>query len=115
MRVVKVGSLPTTVPERHYQVFSREIFGPGVGGNNVKVSYTVMLASGGAEMHVHPGAEHIFYVLRGELKVRGDKETLVVRAGEGLVVDPGEAHQVTGTGQMDCEYISITSPPAKPK
>lgn len=111
MRVVKIGSLPTAVPPKHHQVFSREIFGPGVGGNNVRVSHAFMLASGGAEMHAHPGAEHIFYVLRGELKVRGDKDTFIVCAGEGLVIEPGESHQVTGTGQMDCEYISITSPP----
>ncbi|MGA2990927.1 MAG: cupin domain-containing protein [Candidatus Korobacteraceae bacterium] len=115
MRVVKVGSLPTAVPPKHYDVFARQIFGPSVGAHNLSVGYSVMLANGGAEMHVHPGAEHVFYVLRGELKVRNDKDTFIVHAGEGLVIEPGEAHQVTGTGQMDCEYITMTSPPLNPK
>jgi mannose-6-phosphate isomerase-like protein (cupin superfamily) len=112
MRIVQVGSLPPVVRPQHHEVFAREIWGPASGGKRVTVTHSVMLATGGAEMHVHPDSEHIFYVLRGELKVYDGKETAIVSAGEGLVIAAGEPHQVTGTGRMDCEYLSITSPPA---
>jgi quercetin dioxygenase-like cupin family protein len=77
--------------------------------------HCVMLASGGAEMHTHPESEHLFYVLRGELKVTNGKETLIVPARQALVIEPNEPHQVTGNGRMDCEYLSITSPPIRRK
>jgi quercetin dioxygenase-like cupin family protein len=111
MRVVKVGSLPIAVPPNHHDVFSRQIFGPSVGANHVGVYYCVMLAGGGGEMHRHAGAEHVLYVLRGEVKVRGDKDTFIVHTGEALIIGPDETHQFTGTGQMDCEYLVVTSPP----
>jgi mannose-6-phosphate isomerase-like protein (cupin superfamily) len=44
--------------------------------------------------------------------VQNGKEMAFVNAGQSLVIEAGEPHQVTGTGQMDCEYLSITSPPA---
>lgn len=75
------------------------------------VSHAVMLAHGGAEMHVHAESEQIFYVLAGELKVYNGKETSIVSAGQWLVTEAGEPHQVTGSGRMDCQYITVTCPP----
>jgi quercetin dioxygenase-like cupin family protein len=60
MRIVNVGSLPTAVRPQHHEVFAREIWGPSVGGKKVTVTHSVMLAGGGAEMHVHPDSEHVF-------------------------------------------------------
>jgi mannose-6-phosphate isomerase-like protein (cupin superfamily) len=111
MRIVQVGALPVTVLPQHHEVFAREIWGPATGGKKVTVLHNVMLAHGGAEMHTHPDCEHIFYVLVGELKVTDGKQTVIVAAGQGLVIEAGEPHQVTGTGNMDCQYIAITSPP----
>jgi len=111
MRVVQVGGLPVTVLPQHHEVFAREIWGPGTGGKKVTVLHNVMLAHGGADMHTHPGSEHIFYVLTGELKVSDGKQVVILTAGQGLVIEAGEPHQVTGTGNMDCQYLAITSPP----
>jgi quercetin dioxygenase-like cupin family protein len=115
MKVIQIGSLTPEVRPQHYEVFAREVFGPRTGGHNLVMSYCVMLATGGAEMHTHPESEHVFYVLRGELKVTNGKETFIVPAHEALVIEPNEPHSVTGTGRMDCEYLSITSPPVKRK
>lgn len=111
MKQIDVGSLRTKIAPQHYEVFGREIWGPDSGGKNVAVALNFMLAHGGAEMHTHPQSEHIFYVLSGELKVYDGKETMIVSAGQGLVIGANEPHQVTGTGRMDCQYMVVTSPP----
>lgn len=111
MRVVEVGALKAGVLPQHYDVFAREIWGPGCGGKKVTVLHNVMLAQGGAEMHVHEESEHIFFVLKGELKVSDGKDTFLVTEGNGLIIGAGDPHEVTGTGKIDCEYIAITSPP----
>lgn len=111
MKEIKVGAIKTKVLPMHKEVFAREIWGPASKGKNVTVLHNYMLASGGAEMHIHEQNEHIFYVLKGELRVSNGNENLVISAGNSLVIEAGEPHEVRGTGNSDCEYICITSPP----
>lgn len=111
MKKVDVGAIKPVVLPKHSEVFAREIWGPLSGGKNCCVVHNVMLAYGGAEMHTHDETEHIFYILRGELKVYDGEKTSVFTAGDSFVIEAGEPHEITGTGRMDCEYLAISSPP----
>lgn len=108
MQFVEIRGLPRVALPNHSEVYSRQIWGPATGGQKILVSYTEMRSDGGAEMHSHEG-EHVFIVLKGELQVNDGATLRVVGEGGALVVEPGEPHQVTGTGKADCVYITVTS------
>ena len=112
MKTMEIAALATSVLPQHHEVYAREIWGPASGGRMMTVLHNEMRAAGGAEMHAHSESEHVFVVLAGELCVTNGKESCTVHAGEALVIEPGEPHQVTGNGRVDCTYLAITCPPA---
>ena len=86
----------------HWSVFGRTIF----EGGGVSVRHNLILAGGGAQAHRHD-FEHIFFVLRGSLRVACGGQTTVVPAGCAFQFEPGELHQVCGDGVSDAEYLTI--------
>jgi len=112
-KAIRVQELPTYVLPQHYKCFSREIAGPRTDYDKCSVAYTVMLADGGAEPHIHENSDHIYYVLKGGFVYRNFKDPDVyVNAGEAILAPAGITHQVAGNGKEDCEYIVCTTPPA---
>jgi len=111
VKIKNIEKLKYEVLPLHDEVFAREIWGLNTGATNVVVRHNVNLAHGGAVMHVHDGCEHIFYILSGKLKVKTDKEEDIFGPGEAFVILPGEPHEVGGTGEEDCVFINITTPP----
>ena len=70
------------------------------------------------EMHCHPGSEHVFYVVEGELRVRGvkDGEDVVLKAGEFVHINQSYYYQLANeTDQMTVIYSVFTKPPKAPK
>ena len=49
------------------------------------------------EPHVHKGTTEIYCVARGVAQVRVETETITLRAGSVLIVEPGEAHTFLST------------------
>lgn len=91
----------------HYDVFARTIF----EDDRVSVRHNLILASGGAEEHAHEfDAHHIFFVLRGALRVRCGGAEHVFRAGTAFWFAPGEKHQVCADGVADAEYLTVNAP-----
>jgi len=109
MTILNVFEQKHSVLPLHADVFARAIY----QGKNVTVSHSYMLAHGYAEIHMHEESEHIFYVLKGALKASDGKTTHIVKEGCAVIAPPGEMHEITGTGDCDCEYIVVTCPPAK--
>jgi len=95
----------------HRDFVSREIWGPNTGGENVIVMYNSQYARGGTEMHVHEKTEHIFYLLKGGLHVKTDKEEDQFGPGDAFVILPGEPHEITPVGDSDCIWLCVTTPP----
>ena len=62
--------------------------------------------------HRHANARQFFFVLAGELTIERDGAVLVLRAGEGLEIAPGEAHQVLNEAGDDAEFLVISQPPS---
>jgi mannose-6-phosphate isomerase-like protein (cupin superfamily) len=113
MRIIDIDQLPKVVLPKHYGHFSQEIRGPNTGNPGISVLFCGMKADGGADMHTHDKQEHIFYVLEGEVQVNDGTRTHVVSAGQAMVIEPGDPHEVTGTRKgIDARYVVITIPPA---
>jgi len=63
--------------------------------------------------HFHLGRESLFHVLRGELTLRCDFHgaRVVVRAGDTVILGPGEDHQLLNETEAPSEILEIESPP----
>jgi mannose-6-phosphate isomerase-like protein (cupin superfamily) len=93
MIVSNLKSLEETLPPLHHDMVSNEIFTKDQA-IHARVAISILGPGGGAEMHVHPGSEHYFLMLEGKLKVKTDKEEVIVGPGECVLVEDGEPHQV---------------------
>ncbi len=113
MKIVDVQQLPKVVLPKHFGHYSQEIRGPNTGTRELSVLFCGMKADGGAEMHTHDKQEHIFYILEGEVQVTDGEQTQIVSAGQAMIIEPGDPHEVTGSHRgVDAKYIVITIPPA---
>jgi len=111
MRLVKVEELPTYIPPDHSKTFIKKVIEENVGAKNVEVMLGVAESGGRAEMHAHTCSEHIFYVIKGRLRVKNEKEEVEVKEGMALFIPPGEAHQPYNPGPDRTIYLIINSPP----
>jgi mannose-6-phosphate isomerase-like protein (cupin superfamily) len=62
--------------------------------------------------HIHNFSRQFFYVLRGELTMAVGQESVCIRTGEGLEVEPRTAHQARNTSRDDVEFIVTSCPPS---
>jgi len=68
---------------------------------------------GAAEvMHYHRRSRQLFYVLRGELTLKGESNTTRVPASHAVVIDPLLAHQATNESNEAVEFLVISCPPS---
>ena len=111
VKVKKVESLEYKELPLHWDMVSREVWGPNTGSDKIIVMYNTQYARGGAEMHVHEKTEHIFIVLKGNMNVKTDKDEDQFGPGDAFVILPGEPHAVTSVGDSDCIWLCITTPP----
>ena len=60
--------------------------------------------------HLHPGMVERFTVLEGELTIKRDKVTSVLREGESAVIEPGSWHDWWNAGDHDARVRVETTP-----
>ena len=71
------------------------------------------MPAGTAEVrHFHHRAQQFFYVLAGEAVMEVDGRSLVLRAGEGLWIPTGVAHQMRNDSGDDVHFLVISQPPS---
>ncbi len=58
--------------------------------------------------HRHSRVRQFFYVLRGELTLVVEGAPLVIPAGSGLEVQPGQVHQACNESGADVEFLVIS-------
>ena len=54
----------------------------------------------------HP-FEHEVFVTAGKGKIAGDGETIAVTAGDAILINPNEKHQIINSGDEPLEFICI--------
>ena len=62
--------------------------------------------------HRHSRARQFFFVLSGRLTIELEGARHELRAGEGLEVPPGLAHQAANESGDDTSFIVVSQPPS---
>ena len=70
--------------------------------------------SGWVEPGQRPEFDEYTVVLKGHLKVRTEKETLEINAGEAIIAQKGEWIQYSTPGPEGAEYIAVCLPAFSP-
>lgn len=109
MIVSNLNNLAEKLPPLHHDMVSNEIFTPEQA-KKARVAISILGPGGGAEMHVHPGSEHYFLMIEGKLRVRTDKEEVLVGPGECVLVEDGEPHQVINGWDGVTRYFALGCP-----
>lgn len=62
------------------------------------------------DMHYHRKAKQFFYVLSGQATMRFAEREEVLTAGDGIEIEPLEAHQMINSSCEDVEFIVVSMP-----
>jgi quercetin dioxygenase-like cupin family protein len=57
--------------------------------------------------HYHEDMQEIFVILRGSVRLSVDDNTLELNAGDAVIIDPGEVHQMWNLADHDAEYLTV--------
>lgn len=71
-----------------------------------------MVPGGMEENHRHLKSRQFFYVLSGTLTMGMDGRDIAVKAGQGLEVPPGTAHQAKNLTDTPIEILVVSMPPS---
>lgn len=61
-------------------------------------------------LHFHYRAEEIYYILRGAGRMRLGEEWREVAPGDAIAIPPGEAHQITNSGDEELVFLCCCAP-----
>jgi mannose-6-phosphate isomerase-like protein (cupin superfamily) len=62
--------------------------------------------------HHHIKARQFFFVLEGQLTLEVEFHEFVLKAGEGIEVAPGQAHQAKNQSAADAWFVVTSQPPS---
>jgi len=112
MRVYRKDTGEKYTPFNHFGMATQVIFNLDTGSEHANVTLSTIPKGAGSDDEVHDSSDQIFYIIRGEMKVSANGELLdVLHAGDGLLVEAGDAHAVANDGDEDCVFCCITVPP----
>jgi mannose-6-phosphate isomerase-like protein (cupin superfamily) len=60
--------------------------------------------------HYHPRTEEIYYILRGQGRMRIDGETADVGPGDAIAISPGRTHQITNIAAEPLVFLCCCAP-----
>lgn len=60
--------------------------------------------------HLHRAARQFFYVLSGELTMEVEAREVLLKAGQGLEIAPGQAHQAMNRSTAEVRMLVISQP-----
>lgn len=62
------------------------------------------------DMHYHRQARQFFYILSGQATMRFADREVILSAGEGVEIEPNEAHQMTNCSDTEIEFLVVSMP-----
>ncbi|MGH8158229.1 MAG: cupin domain-containing protein [Rhodanobacter sp.] len=81
-------------------------------GDDLSVIEERMPAGASEVRHWHARSRQFFYVLEGEASLELEGIVHGLRAGQGLHVPPGAAHQMRNESEGDVRFIVVSAPPS---
>ncbi len=109
MKLIKAKDLPGVLPPGHYDLVGRRLIDLPMGSKSMRAFLIHMDKTGRTDGHTHGEAEQLFYVLKGELLIKGSEGELRVKEGEAAFVFAGDPHQILNGKEGETEYLVVTS------
>jgi len=82
--------------------------------DTLSLARTVLTVEGIVPRHYHPDSREAYVILRGAATMVIAGTVLKVAAGDVILIEPGERHEVSGVADDGVEYLTITVPPFRP-
>jgi quercetin dioxygenase-like cupin family protein len=87
------------------------LLSPKTAGTSAGFLGTLTLAPGEVFLkHYHPYSEECCYVMKGEVTVEGEENTLTAREGTGVFIPRQEPHRLRNTGTEETVIVFFCSP-----
>ncbi len=90
-------------------VWKKTLFQKGVFqyGTVQMVNWSRLPAGQRFARHYHEDMQELFVVINGEVEMTAGNETVLLRKGDAVIVEPGEIHQMHNAGAHDAEYLAV--------
>jgi mannose-6-phosphate isomerase-like protein (cupin superfamily) len=81
-------------------------------GDDVHVIQERMPAGASEVAHFHRRSRQMFFVLRGELTMKFESDSMTLAAGQSLAIEPNRVHQAVNESGEDVEFLVVSCPPS---
>jgi mannose-6-phosphate isomerase-like protein (cupin superfamily) len=106
---------PLTTPQGE-MIF--ELLGAGElsgGGSRYSLAEIIIPPGKSSALHYHKDSEEVYYILRGEGRMRINQREFSLQPGQACLIKSGEKHQIWNRGESDLEFIAICVPAWTPE
>ncbi|MFV0243520.1 MAG: cupin domain-containing protein [Qingshengfaniella sp.] len=86
------------------------LFDPKTTSSSAIFVIEIFTVGGATPPNSHSHAHEFFYVLHGEGEAISDGQSLKIRKGDALLLDPGSEHIVKNTGQSKLYTLTVMVP-----
>ena len=104
----KIQKSPFTVPTTDGKLIE-EIWGNSTGNSNISIAHMVAPANW-TEPHQTPEFDEFTYIIKGKKQFEIDGETLVLEAGQSILIEKGARIRYSNPFAESCEYLAICLP-----
>ena len=104
----KIQKSPFTVPTTDGKLIE-EIWGNSTGNSNISIAHMVAPANW-TEPHQTPEFDEFTYIIKGKKQFEIDGETLVLEAGQSILIEKGARIRYSNPYENPCEYLAICLP-----
>lgn len=104
----KIQKSPFVVPTTDGKLIE-EIWGNSTGNTDVSIAHMVAPPNWN-EPHQRPEFDEFTYIIKGKKQFEIDGETLVLEAGQSILIEKGARIRYSNPFENPCEYLAICLP-----
>ena len=104
----KIQKSPFVVPTTDGKLIE-EIWGNSTGNSNISIAHMVAPPNWN-EPHQTPEFDEFTYIIKGKKQFEIDGETLVLEAGQSILIEKGARIRYSNPYENPCEYLAICLP-----
>lgn len=108
MKKYRIQTTPFVVPTTDGKLI-QEHWGNSTGNKAISIAHMVA-PQGWGEPHQTPAFDEFIVVIRGRKQFEIDGETLVLEAGQSILIEKGARVRYSNPFEAECEYLAICLP-----